>query len=426
MEYDINFICDNCNNEIIAAADCAGKEIICPGCEEKIKVPIPGLEQGLDLGEFVLEQKIGSGGMGEVWLSEQKNLGRKVALKILQPELSSNERFIERFLKEATMSGRLEHPNIVMAYSAGRVGNFYYLATSYVDGIELSNRLKTERRLSEREALKITKSIADALRYAWNEHHMIHRDIKPSNIMIDSHGNPKLMDFGISRIIDNNNQQTSKEDICGTPEYISPEQIKGASIDFRADVYSLGITLFQLISGLLPFKGENVRETLQMHLNVPFPEASSFNSGISSQCYCLIEHMTRKFPEERHSSWDYVISDIEMVLDGKMPVGKLEKYSAEGHKITASAPDAQIKMNINRSVNESIPVQSPVVTPRKTIHEAMPEKKDLPSSVSAPPPLESIPSPIVFKKKKSKLLWVIAVTGIMALLVAIILGIALK
>lgn len=425
MEYDINFICENCDNEIIAPAEYAGKEIICPGCENTIKVPIPGLEEGLDLGEFVLEQKLGSGGMGEVWLSEQKGLGRKVALKILQPSLSSNERFIKRFLEEANMSGRLEHPNIVMAYSAGCVGSFYYLATTYIDGVELSTRLKTDHRLPEREALKIVKSVAEALRYAWTEHHMIHRDIKPSNIMIDSRGNPRVMDFGISKIIDISNRQANCEDICGTPEYISPEQIKGEPVDFHADIYSLGITLFQLISGLLPFKGETVQETLEMQLNTPFPDASTFNSGISPQCYRLIEHMTRKSPEERHSSWGYVISDIEMVLDGKMPVGKLEKYDPENRKVIASAPNAKINMNINRPVNKPQPTPPPV-TPRETIQEIVQPEEEAPPVATAPPPLASIPEPIVFKKKKSKKPLIITAAALIALLAIIILWIALK
>lgn len=400
MEYEISFSCGNCRGEITAPGVMAGQDIACPGCGGSVKVPIPGLTNGLELGEFALVRKIGSGGMGEVWLAEQNTLHRKVALKILQPRLAANERFIRRFLTEARLSGQLEHPNIVTAYAAGKIGTFYYLATSYIDGVELNNRLKAELRLPEREALKIARSVAEALRYAWNEHRMIHRDIKPANIMIDSYGNPRLMDFGISKIISAEHDSSQADDLCGTPEYVSPEQVKGTSgIDFHSDIYSLGITLFQLISGILPFKGTNAEETLKMQLNAPFPGQENFQSGISPQCYRLIEFMTRKNPSERHTSWDYVIADLDLVLAGKSPVGRVSGERGEPGKLPASAPDAPIRLlSAAPTAFEQRRAHAPAPAP--AVPEARPE-----TPAPAPktrPVLNAIPPKIEFRKKERK------------------------
>ncbi len=432
MEYEISFTCDSCRREIVAPSSLAGSEISCPECGARTQVPIPGLCNSLELGEFVLIRKIGSGGMGEVWLAEQQTLNRKVALKILQPQLAANERFIRRFLSEANLSGKLEHPNIVLAYSAGQIGNFYYLATSYIDGVELNNRLKAEYRLPEREALKIAKCVAEALRYAWNEHRMVHRDIKPANIMIDSYGNPRLMDFGISKIISVEKNTAANDDLCGTPEYISPEQIQGCSdIDFRCDVYSLGITLFQLISGILPFRGTTVEETLKMHLNTPFPRQSSFQSGISSQCYKLIEIMTAKDPQDRHSSWDYVIADLDLVLEGKSPVGRIADNPGEPGKLAASAPNARIRMKGTRPtpaeqlhIHER-PHSRPLVPPSpKNFPEPPPE-----TAGNMKRPLNAIPPKIQFQKKKKKSIiprTIAAMVVVLILLLGILIVILLK
>lgn len=432
MEYEISFACDSCRREIVAPSSLAGSEISCPECGARTQVPIPGLVNGLELGEFVLICKIGSGGMGEVWLAEQQTLHRKVALKILQPQLAANERFIRRFLSEAHMSGKLEHPSIVMAYSAGQIGSFYYLATSYIDGVELNNRLKAEYRLPEREALKIAKCVAEALRYAWNEHRMVHRDIKPANIMIDAYGNPRLMDFGISKIISVEKDAAQSDDLCGTPEYIYPEQIRGRSdIDFRCDIYSLGITLCQLVSGLLPFRGTTVEETLKMHLNVPFPRQSLLQSGISSQCCRLIEIMTAKDPEDRHSSWDYVIADIDLVLDGKTPVGRIAADPGEPGKFAPSAPNARISMKSARPTSaEQFHVHDRPHS-KPTVQAPVKKTPEPPSDTTGVTmrPLNEIPPKIQFQKIKKKSIIpriIAAMVAILLLLLVILIVILLK
>ena len=389
-EYDISFICANCDVEIIAPNAYAGMDIECPECGVMLKVPIPGLESGLILGEFELVRRIGIGGMGEVWLAKQQTLNRMIALKILLPNLSNNERFVNRFLAEANMSGRLDHPNIITAYSAGCIGGFYYLATSFVDGVELNARLRIDHRIPEREALKTVKAVAFALRYAWDRHQMIHRDIKPANIMLDTHGTPRLLDFGISKIIDPQNSENIDNDICGTPEYVSPEQASGSSdIDFRSDIYSLGITIFQLISGFVPFRADSVMETLEMQRHAPFPDRNSFHSNISNQCYNLIEIMTQKDPDDRHSSWDYLISDLDLVLEGKMPAGKINRTTDIEKTYTVSAPSAKITMKRSRVAPGKRSFKAPSVQQAKSskVEPApTPMPKPKPGALIPPPP----------------------------------------
>lgn len=388
-EYDISFICTECDVEIVASNAYAGMDIECPECGAMLKVPIPGLEPGVTLGEFELVRRIGIGGMGEVWLAEQQTLNRMIALKILLPHLSSNERFVRRFLTEANMSGRLEHPNIITAYSAGCIAGFYYLATSFVDGVELNARLRIDHHIPEREALKIVKAVASALRYAWNEHRMIHRDIKPANIMLDDHDIPRLLDFGISKII--NPQETSDAEnfVCGTPEYVSPEQASGSSnIDFRSDIYSLGITIFQLISGLVPFRGDSIAETMKMQQKAPFPDRNSFRSNISRQCYDLIEIMTQKNPDDRHSSWDYLISDLDLVLEGKMPAGRINRSTDTGTIGAISNPGAKITMKRTRSAPGKRSFKAPAVVqakPSEAPKESEPPVESEPQNLTPPP-----------------------------------------
>lgn len=421
-EYDISFICSNCDVEIIATDAYAGMDITCPECGVMLKVPIPGLAEGVILGEFELIHRVGMGGMGEVWKAKQETLNRIVALKILLPKLSGNELFVKRFLEEANMAGRLEHPNIITAYSAGCIANFHFLATSFVDGVELNTRLRIDNFIPEREALKIVKAVANALNYAWNEHRMIHRDVKPSNIMLDRHGIPRLMDFGISKIIDAETDINPEREICGTAEYISPEQADiSGNIDFRTDIYSLGITTFHLISGMVPFRGKSITETLEMQKTTPFPARESFKSNISSQCYRLIEIMTEKDPEMRHSSWDYVISDINLVLEGKMPKGRIKKSNA-ARKYNTSPLDAKISMKIIRALpgKRSFKphavcdgIESQLQTEGKTAKTRHPLK--------APPVLE----PLSLRKNISQKKTLVAIIAAAILLVLMILWIVL-
>jgi serine/threonine-protein kinase len=265
---------------------------------------------------FRIERKLGSGGMGEVWLAEQTSMGRKAALKILAPGLSSNRDFVGRFLREAQMAGKVEHPNIVTAYGSGQEGGIYYLASAFVDGTELGTLLEQGRPLPETEALKIARAAAAALRHAWDEHKIIHRDIKPANIMVDKRGVPKVLDMGISKSLAGADANlTSTGMAVGTPYYMSPEQIMCKPLDFRADIYSLGATLYHCLTGAEPYRADAASGVLVMHISAPVPNPRSLNPRVSEKCAALIRVMMAKNMGDRQKNWTEVIRDIDLILN---------------------------------------------------------------------------------------------------------------
>ncbi|OGV51468.1 MAG: hypothetical protein A2017_13380 [Lentisphaerae bacterium GWF2_44_16] len=332
---EIVFECPICSVEIEADASFAGGTAQCPGCNGTIMVPMPGIHEGMEVAGFRLERKLGTGGMGEVWLSHQVAIDRKVALKILSPTLTNNKDFVARFMQEAKMAGRLEHPNIITAFDAGVDKGIYYLAVSFVDGIELKDKIRVEKIIPEKESLKIIGQIAVALRYAWEDFKILHRDIKPANIMIDRRGVAKLMDMGISKSISEDSNLTMTGVIMGTPYYMSPEQaLAKADIDFRADIYSLGATLYHIVTGSVPYDAETAVGILTKHITDPFPQPKLINPNISDQCNALLEVMMAKKKDNRQKSWDDVILDIDLVAEGKMPatrnLSKAETFISGG------------------------------------------------------------------------------------------------
>jgi serine/threonine-protein kinase len=293
----------------------------CPSCSESFAPPAPKVEPGVTLGNFLIEKRLGGGAMGNVFLALQLSMDRRVALKVLPQSLTRDERVVERFRREVRMSARLEHPNIVTAFEAGEDFGYHFLAMSYVDGEDLGTRRKREGALEEKEALRAGRQVAEALRYAWEEHKLLHRDVKPSNIMVDSANRARLMDLGISVCLGEAQASlTTVGMVIGTPYYMSPEQIRGEELDWRADAYSLGATLYHLVTGGPPFKGGGSAEVIGQHLTEPVVPARKRRSSVSVGCSQLLERMMAKSREERHRSWDDLLRDFDLVLSGKRPL----------------------------------------------------------------------------------------------------------
>ena len=269
---EISFNCSKCGVEIETDESFAGSVAQCPNCNSTVMIPMAGIRPGMKVAGYEIIRRLGAGGMGEVWLANQTAMGRKVALKILSPALTSDQDFVNRFLKEIQTAAKLEHTNIVTAFDAGVDGKIYYLAMSYVDGVLLDDLLTTDKRIPEKEALRIIRSIAEALCYAWIKFQMLHRDIKPANIMLDSDRTAKLMDMGISKSLSEEKGITMAGIVVGTPYYMSPEQTRGDSdMDCRADIYSLGATLYHLVTGEVPYDAPTSMGILTKHITDPFP-----------------------------------------------------------------------------------------------------------------------------------------------------------
>ena len=297
------------------------KDIVCcPNCGN-MDFPETKLRSGFLINGFELKKKIGSGAMGQVWLAVQTSMQRYVAIKILSPSVCSRSGFIKRFQGEIKNSAKLDHPNIVTAFDAGCKSGFYYLASSYVDGENLEQKLIRKNRLEENEALKIILGIAEALSYAWSEFNLLHRDIKPSNIIIDKNGIPKLMDMGLAKCINEDPSLTYDGEIVGTPYYMSPEQAKGKiDLDLRSDIYSLGATLYHLVTGQLPFDGTNSVGILTKHITEPLIPPVNRNNLVTPEINNLIVKMMEKTLEFRVQTWYEVIGEINKILGNQSAI----------------------------------------------------------------------------------------------------------
>lgn len=365
----IAFVCSNCNAEIECDAALAGNIVECPHCRTSLTVPIPGIHEGILLGGFRLEHKLGAGAMGEVWLCNQESMERKVAVKILSPALTHDPDYIEQFLREVRNTGRLEHKNIVTAFDAGESDGMYYLAMSYVEGESLEEKIQREGKIPEAKALKIIRDIAQALDYAWKNYQLIHRDIKPSNIMLDRNDDPQLMDMGVSKSLSEDPTLTMSGTILGTPHYISPEQARAdVELDCRTDIFSLGATLYNMVTGKAPFDSPTVMGVLTKLASDPIPPPQEENPELSDACIILLELMMTKSRDDRLQSWKEVVSEATRVLKGKMPQKPLP--------VNAGNPMSNSSLNISKSKVFKKPNQIQLPKNTNPSATAIPEQKN--------------------------------------------------
>jgi len=244
-------------------------------------------------------KQIGQGGMGTVFKAREKDGGRTVALKILAPFLSESEHYVKRFFREAKNLQKLDHPNIVRAYGAGEARDVKYLVMEYVRGATLGRVLKKRGKLPEKLALRIVQEVAQGLDYAW-QRRIIHRDVKPHNIMLVQDQSVKLCDLGLSKELGSDISFSSTNSVPCSPAYASPEQLAGAKdCDCRTDVYSLGVTLYEMAVGQLPFQAKNMAQFLIRHLQMTPPDPRSKNPALSPETGKLILRMMEKSRDQR-------------------------------------------------------------------------------------------------------------------------------
>lgn len=263
-------------------------------------------------GRYELIEKIGEGGMAVVYKGKDRFLNRYVAIKILRPEFIKDEKFIENFGKESQAAAGLSHPNIVNVYDVGEEGNIHFIVMELIDGKSLSQVIEEKGRLDYKEAISITKQVASALSMA-HSNQIIHRDVKPHNILITSSGTAKLADFGIAMVVSKESIAEGKEKIMGSVHYFSPEQARGAYVDERSDIYSLGIVLYEMLTGKVPFDGDNPISIALMHINDEIPPVSKEVSGIPPQLEKIIEKATDKYQTNRYASADEMIEDLDNI-----------------------------------------------------------------------------------------------------------------
>ena len=325
----LRFACPFCHFQISVEESDAGGRIVCPACGKTVAIPATRFDNGCIIGDFIIQSRIGAGAAGTVFLAQQISLEREVALKVLSHK-NMTEKGVATFLNEARAAAKLSHVNLVQSYAVGEDDGYSYMAMTYIKGETLKSRLKRDKRIPIDEALHIVQQIAEALCYAWNESRLIHRDVKPDNIMLTDDGIAKLTDLGLAM---NQKDWSEDMDISGSPSYMSPEQFAGEPLDTRSDIYSLGVTLYQMITGSLPFRAVSISTLANQHFNQKPEPPEHFVPGLPSTVSALIKKMMAKKPAKRYA-------DMEELLDA---IWRLRQITAPSRSLVPDVHTISIR-----------------------------------------------------------------------------------
>jgi len=288
---------------------------------------------------YQIISKLGQGAMAVVYKARQVNLDRVVAVKVLPKRLSANAEFVDRFEKEGKAAARLNHPNIVQAIDVGvEPGGYHYFVMEFVEGVTVYDEMEKRGTYDEQEALRLTLQVARALAHA-HEKGFIHRDVKPKNIMVTPDRIAKLADMGLARQMDDTDAaKQEKGKAYGTPYYIAPEQIRGEmDIDFRADIYSLGATLYHMVTGRVPYDGATPTEVMRKHLKERLTPPDHINRKLSSGVSEVVEVMMAKNRADRYKSTKELLMDLEAIASGNPPLQARQMFGADDlHRLSES------------------------------------------------------------------------------------------
>jgi eukaryotic-like serine/threonine-protein kinase len=285
-------------------------------------------------GRYRLESKLGSGGMSTVYLARDETLERFVAVKVLHGEISDQADQLERFRREATTVAQLSHPNVVAVIDAGEDGGHPYIVFERVEGETLKQRIDRLGRLPVDEAVAYAIEIGRGLAAAHGRR-LVHRDVKPQNVLIDADGRAKVTDFGIARSLESDGL-TKTGRVLGTTDYVSPEQAMGHQVDARSDIYALGVLLFEMLTGKVPFEAETLVGVAMKHVNEPMPNVQKLRPDVSSALAAVIERATAKDPKRRYRDMAAMLTDLETALE--VEVARAGGSTGEATTVIESVP----------------------------------------------------------------------------------------
>jgi eukaryotic-like serine/threonine-protein kinase len=292
-------------------------------------------------GRYRLEAKLGSGGMSTVYLARDETLDRPVAVKVMHREMSEQEDQLQRFRQEARAVAKLTHPNVVSVIDAGEDGGYPYIVFEYVKGETLKQRIARVGALDTQEAIAYAIEVARGLSVA-HARNMVHRDIKPQNVLIDEEGRAKLTDFGISRQLEQDGM-TATGRVLGTTDYVAPEQAMGKGVDPRSDIYSLGVVLYEMLIGQVPFHADSQVGVAMKHVNEELPDVQRRRPEASAAVALVVERATAKNPDERYQAIAEMIDDLETALE--VEAARAGSTSGEATSVLDAVPPPKRKLS---------------------------------------------------------------------------------
>ncbi len=302
---------------------------------ETLRTPVKELPRGtLFAGRFEVIEELGKGGMGKVYRVFDKRIEEEAALKLVKPEIAADREVIDRFRSELKMSRKISHRNVSRMYDLGDDEGTYYITMEYVPGEDLKSFIHRARQLSAGTAIAISRQVAEGLAEA-HRLGIVHRDLKPSNIMIDKEGNAKIMDFGIARSVASQGI-TGAGMMIGTPEYMSPEQVEGKDVDQRSDIYSLGVVLYEMVTGRRPFEGDTPLSVAHKQKCEAPENPEKLNAQIPKDLSRVILHCLEKDKEKRYQSAEELSSELTD-LEAEIPAGERpipQKKSTRARRVT--------------------------------------------------------------------------------------------
>ena len=307
---------------------------------------------------YVIDEMLGQGGMSAVYKASDPNLKRVVAVKMIHPHLSSDPDFVQRFEQEAAAVAQLRHHGIIQVYDFNQDDDVYYMVLEFVPGETIQDHLKrlneSGRRLSIANAVTYMAGVCDAVDYA-HQRGMIHRDIKPANLMLNPQGEVILMDFGIAKIV-GGTQHTATGAVVGTAMYMSPEQIRGEQPDRRSDIYSLGVTLFEMVGGQPPFQADSAMTLMMMHVNDPVPDPRKLNPEVPDDLVAVINKALAKDPNDRYQTAAQMASALRNIA-ARIKSGSIVDMPALGGTMIEDFP--MEKAGADATAVESAPLSQP-------------------------------------------------------------------
>lgn len=400
--------CEKCKSVFEAERPESGAQTVCPKCGAMVNFPETPTSPGAVIGDFLIEREISKGGMGEVFLARQLSLDRPVALKVLQDRFLNDKEYVESLFREARAAGKINHPNIVQAYAVGEENGIFYFAMEYVRGETFKQILQRQKKLDFMQAAKVVREIASALDAAWREQKLVHQDIKPDNIMLDANGFAKLADLGLARVAGNENRDEEVGDeVMGTPQYISPEQLTGVPTDVRSDIYSLGATLYQFVTGRFPYVADTAEEIARMHVAGNLTPPKEVNPEIPDELNTIIMKMMARNIEDRYQTPTPLMKALDMFMRNYRPAGPNvptlnlkfgKKAAAPSFKLPAAAKAAAPKMTApvsssQPSVSHDVAEESDGNVTERPVSEpaSVPEEKPVEEKRAEPAKEEKAP-----------------------------------